>query len=66
MAFTLTSMCVIEHPFVLFLMGADVMCGSREGPSWNYEGLTIHTEKCSITDSMHFWNGDVTKTIPLV
>ena len=32
-AFTLTGMRVMEHVFVLFLMGVDVMCGSREGPS---------------------------------
>ena len=34
-AFTLTGMCVIEHLFALFLMGTDVVCSSREGPSWN-------------------------------
>ena len=56
-AFTLTGMRVIEHPFVLFLMSADVMCGGREGPSWNYEGLTIRTEKGRVTGSVYFWNG---------
>ena len=65
-AFTLTGMCVIEHPFVLFLMGADVMCGSREGASWNYGGLTIRIEKGRVTGSVHFRNGDVTESIPLV
>ena len=58
--------CVIEHPFALFLMGTDVMCGGREGPSWNYSGLTIRTEEVRVTGSMHFWNGDLTETIPLV
>ena len=33
LAFTLTGMHVIEHPFMLFLMGADMMCSGREGPS---------------------------------
>ena len=65
-AFTLTGMCVIEHPFALFLMGADVMCGGREGPTWNYEGLTIRTEKGRVTGSVHFRNGDVTESILLV
>ena len=65
-AFTLTGMRVIEHPFALFLMGADVMCGGRDGPSWNYEGLTIRTEKGRVTGSVHFRNGDVTESIPLV
>ena len=65
-AFTLTGMCVIEHLFALFLMGADVICSSREGPSWNYEGLTIRTEKGRVTGSAHFPNGDLTETIPLV
>ena len=65
-AFTLTSMRVIEHPCALFLMGADVMCAGREGSSWNYKGLTIRTEKGRVTGSMHFQNGDMTKSIPLV
>lgn len=66
MAFTLTGMRVIEHPFPLLLMGTDVMCGSREGSSWNYKGLIIRTEKGRVIGSAHFQNGDLTKTILLV
>ena len=66
MAFVLTSMRVIEHPFALFLMAADVMCSSREWPSWNYKGLIIRTEKGRVTGSVCFQNGNLTETIPLV
>ena len=65
-AFTLTGMRVIEHPFALFLMGANVVCSGKEGPTWNHEGLTIRTEKGRITGSLHFRNEDVTEAIPLL
>ena len=65
-AFTLTGMRVIEHPFALFLMGADIMCGGRTEPSWNYEGVTVRTMNGKVSGSVHFHNGDLTEAIPLV
>ena len=40
--FVLSSLWVIEHPFPLFLLGSDVLCGGQKAPSWNYEGI-YHT-----------------------
>ena len=64
--FTLTGMRVIEHPFPIFLLGADVMCGGHEGPSWNYEGLTICTEGKRVYRNVHFCSVKATESIPLV
>ena len=33
MSFTLTGMRIIDHPFALFLLGVDIMCGGRQAPS---------------------------------
>ena len=38
-SFTLTGMRIIDHPFALFLLGADIMYGGRAKPSWNYTGV---------------------------
>ena len=38
-SFTLTGMRIIDHPFALFLLGADIMCGGRDKPSGNYTGV---------------------------
>ena len=38
-SFTLTGMRIIDHPFALFLLGADIMCGGHAKPSWNYTGV---------------------------
>ena len=38
-SFTLTGMCIIDHPFALFLLGADIMCGGHAKPSWNCTGV---------------------------
>ena len=38
-SFTLTGMRIIDHPFALFLLGADIMCGGCAKPSWNYTGV---------------------------
>ena len=39
LSFTLTGMHIIDHPFALFLLGADIMCGGHAKPSWNYTGV---------------------------
>ena len=44
--FTLTGMRVIEHPFPLFLIGADILCGGKTGNSWNYTGFKLLTKPC--------------------
>lgn len=51
--FTLTGMRVITHPFPLFLIGADILCGGKPSPSWNYTGFHITTGA----------NGKVTGTV---
>ena len=38
-SFMLTGMQIIDNPFALFLLGADIMCGGRAKPSWNYAGV---------------------------
>ena len=38
-SFTLTGMRIVDHPFALFLLGADIMCGGSAKPSWNYTGV---------------------------
>ena len=65
-AFTLTGMRVIEHPFALFFMGVDIMCGGQAEPSWNYEGVTVRTVNGKVSGSVYFCNEDLTKAIPLV
>ena len=42
--FTLTGMRVIEHPFPLFLIRADILCGGKMGKSWNYTGFKLLTK----------------------
>ena len=39
-------MRVIEHPFPLFLIGADILCGGKKGSSWNYTGFKLSTKPC--------------------
>ena len=41
--FVLSGLQVIEHPFPLFLLGANVLCGGWKVPSWNYEGISLTT-----------------------
>ena len=38
-SFMLTGMRIIDHPFVFFLLGADIMCRGHALPSWNYTGV---------------------------
>ena len=65
-AFTLTGMRVISHPFALFLLGADVLCGGRKPPSWNYEGINVCTSDAGVvTGSVRFRSGKVAEEIPL-
>ena len=42
--FVLSGLQVIEHPFPLFLLGANVFCGGRKAPSWNYNGISLSTD----------------------
>ena len=42
--FMLSGLRVIEHPFPLFLLGANVFCGGRKAPSWNYNGISLSTD----------------------
>ena len=64
--FTLTGMRIIEHPFPLFLLGADVLCGGRKSPAWNYEGLSVRTgPDGAVTGSVRFRSGATAEEIPL-
>ena len=65
-SFTLTGMRVIDHPFALFLLGADILCGGMMTPSWNYTGVSIVTSPCGkLSGSVSFDNGVRTKKIAL-
>ena len=43
-AFVISGMWVLSHPTSLFLIDADVLCGGRSPPSWNFSGVDITTE----------------------
>ena len=59
-------MRVIDHPFPLFLIGADVLCGGRKAPSWNYEGISVSTSDSGVvTGSVRFRSGAQVEQIPL-
>ena len=66
-SFTLTGMHIIDHPFVLFLLGADVLCGGRKAPSWNYEGIAVTTDdEGRVSGSVQFRSGkNLVESIPL-
>ena len=65
-SFTLTGMRVINHPFALFLLGADILCGGRKAPSWNFTGISIVTSPCGkVSGSMSFHDGTKTEKIAL-
>ena len=65
-SFTLTGMRVINHPFALFLLGADILCGGRKAPSWNYTGVSIVTSPCvKVSGSVGFHDGMKTEKIAL-
>ena len=38
-SYTLTGMRIIDHPFALFLLWANIMCGGRSKPSWKYTAV---------------------------
>ena len=64
--FTLTGMRVIEHPFPLFLIGADILCGGKKGNSWNYTGFKLLTKPCGkVVGTVGFARGDDGKGNPL-
>ena len=65
-SFTLTGMRVIDHPFALFLLGADVLCGGCKAPAWNYEGIAVRTSDDSkVSGSVKFRSGLTVEEIPL-
>ena len=39
--FMLNGLPVIEHPFSLFLLGADALCAGQKALSWNYKGMSL-------------------------
>ena len=66
MSFMLTGMRIIDHPFMLFLLGTDILCDGMRAPSWNYTGLKIETaESDTVMGSVSFNNGTKSETIPL-
>ena len=57
-SFVISGMRVLEHPHPLMLIGADILCGGRAPPSWNYEGSTLTTEGPGVvTGSLRFRRG---------
>ena len=64
--FTLTCMRVIEHPFPLFLIGADILYGGKMGKSWNYTGFKLLTKPCGkVVGTVGFARVDDGKGDPL-
>ena len=64
--FTLTGMRVIEHPFLQFLIGADILCGGKTGNSWNYTGFKLLTKPCGkVVGTVGFGRGGDGKGNPL-
>ena len=39
MIYLIRGMRVINHPHPLLLVGADVLCGGRSPPMWNFNGV---------------------------
>ena len=65
-SFTLTGMRVINHPFALFLLGADILYGGRKVPSWKYTGISIVTSPCGkVSGSVSFHNSTKMEKIVL-
>ena len=66
-SFTLTGMRIIDHPFVLFLLGTHVLCGARKPPSWNYESIAVTTDnEGKVSGSVWFCSGKtMVESIPL-
>ena len=54
--FVLSGLWVIEHPFPLFLLGANFFFGGWKVPSWNYEGIFLKTnsDTCTVSVSVKF------------
>ena len=66
MSSTLTGMRIIDHTFALFLLGADIMCGRRQAPSWKYMGIGILVGNDStVFGSVSFSNGARSESSPL-
>ena len=64
--FTLMGMRVKEHPFLLFLIGADILCGGKTGKSWNYTGFKLLTKPCGkVVGTIGLAHGDDGKGDPL-
>ena len=64
--FTLTGMRVIEHPFPVFLIRADILCGGKTGKSWNYTGFKLLAKPCGkVVGTVGFARGDDGKGDPL-
>ena len=65
-SFMLTGMRVIDHPFALFLLGTDVLCGECKAPAWNYEGIAVRmSDDGKVSGSVKFRSGLTAEEIPL-
>ena len=65
--FVLSGLWVIEHPFPLFFLGANVCCGGRKAPSWNYEGnsLTTNLGTGNLSSTIRFRHEAEVEEVPL-
>ena len=65
-SFTLTGMRIIDHPFALFLLGVDMLCGGCKVPAWNYEGIEVRmSDDGTVSGSVKFHSGLTAEEIPL-
>lgn len=66
-AFVISGMRVLSHPTPLFLIGADVLCGGRSPPSWNFGGADITTEPATgeVQGAFRFTRGVEQEIVPL-
>ena len=65
--FILSALWVIENPFPLFLVGANVLCWGQKAPSWTYEGISLKTYHGTgaISRSISFRHESKVEELPL-
>ena len=59
---------VIEHPFLLLLLSADIFCVGCKAPNWNYQGIsfTTNSETGIVYSYIRFRRGSEVEEVPLI
>lgn len=59
-------MRVFDHPFPMVLLGADVLCGGRQPPGWNFVGSDFETlASGEVKGALRFKCGEEVVSLPL-